>query len=62
MMSRLPGFADDSDRRVGRAKEEKDFRLGPVSCFVLGFVAGIVAIFVFGDTNILRYYIINSLH
>jgi hypothetical protein len=61
MSSRLPGFADDvaSDRRP-RPAEDSEFRLGPLSCFVLGFVAGAIAILVFGDTNILRYYIITA--
>ena len=63
-MSKIPiKFADDvaTDRRFGNAKDD-EFRLGPLSCFVLGFVAGVVALLVFGDTNILRYYIINALH
>lgn len=59
MSSRLPNFADDVDRRPGAAAKD-EFRLGPLSCFVLGFVAGAVAILVFGDTNILRYYIITA--
>ena len=61
-MSRLPKFADEvpSGRRSDTADTE--FRLGPLSCFVLGFVAGIAAILVFGDTNILRFYIINAFH
>ena len=59
MSSRLPRFADDVDRRPGAAAET-EFRLGPLSCFVLGFVAGAIAILVFGDTNILRYYIITA--
>jgi hypothetical protein len=60
-MSRLPKFADDvaADRRPGTV-ENGEFRLGPLSCFVLGFVAGIVAILVFGNTNILQYYIITA--
>jgi hypothetical protein len=60
-MSRVPRFADDValDRRPGTA-EDSEFRLGPLSCFVLGFVAGVIAISVFGDTNILRYYIITA--
>ena len=59
-MSRLPKFADEfSDHRPATVKDS-DFRLGPVSCFVLGFVAGITAVLVFGDTNILRYYIITA--
>ena len=60
-MSRPPKFADDvsSDRLLGTAKDS-EFRLGPLGCFVLGFVAGIAAILVFGDTNILRYYIITA--
>jgi hypothetical protein len=63
-MSRLPTrFADDvpSNRRP-RAAQDSEFRLGPLSCFVLGFVAGVAAILIFGDTNILRYYIINAFH
>ena len=60
-MSRLPKFADDvsSDRRPGTSKDN-DVRLGPLSCFALGFVAGVAAILVFGDTNILRYFIITA--
>ena len=43
MMNRLPNYADDFslDRRPGSAAESRDNRmLGPLSCFVLGFVAG----------------------
>jgi hypothetical protein len=60
-MSRPPKFADDvsSGRRPGVAKDG-EFRLGPLGCFVLGFAAGIAALLVFGDTNILRYYIITA--
>ena len=60
-MSRPPKFADDvsSDRRPRPAKDS-EFRLGPLSCFLLGFVAGIAAILVFGDTNILGYYVITA--
>jgi hypothetical protein len=60
-MSRILKFADDVSRDH-RPDKDGDFRLGPLYCFVLGFVAGIIAILVFGDTNILRYYIINAFH
>ncbi len=56
-MSRLPKFADDVSNRPP-AKDE--FKLGPFGCFILGFVAGVAALLVFGDTNILRYYIITA--
>ena len=65
MMNRLPNYADDfsQDRRRGSTAEGTDIRLlGPLSCFVLGFVAGLVAMLLFADTNILRYYVINAFH
>lgn len=62
MMSSLPKYADELTRSARRPVGTKDaeFKLGPLGCFALGFVAGIAAILVFGDTNILRYYIITA--
>jgi len=57
----IPNFARDlpPDRQPAGATDT-EFRLGPLACFALGFVAGIAAILVFGDTNILRHYVITA--
>lgn len=59
-MSQIPKFADDL-RPIDTGRDS-EFKLGPMGCFMLGFVAGIAALLVFGDTNILRYYIITAFH
>jgi hypothetical protein len=61
-MSQLPKFADNvsADRRRGAAKDG-EFRLGPLWCFLLGFMSGAAAIWIFGDMSILRYYVITAL-
>jgi len=61
-MNRIPKFADDVSLARRAAAKDSEVRLGPVGCFVLGFVAGVAAILVFGDTKILRYYIITAFH